>query len=543
MKHIGNSRRGSRNGFLLPLVLVVVSLLTLALYSFAETMLSEYRLIRRNIQTSQQTQIAHSAIEVAVHEIGDRNARSRARFLYEPKSTQRSLGMIDGQEASFSLVHLADKESFSTSQDQDNLAFRARFQRGLENESGKLNINSLPLQLSRADEARSRLTSLPGVDLRIADCILDWMDEDDEVRPLGAESSAYSELGYRPRQGRFRSLAELCRVNGISSALLFGEDQNRNAWLDPNENDQELSFPSDNGDGQLDRGLSAWITVDGYESTLNDRDQPKLNINGKRLDEIYDSLANLIGKQGAQFIVAYRLAGPLTPARPIPFDSERERQRRLDTAEARLRRQLGIDSPLEGPARDFKDTFRSGMDTSRTGAYKIESLADLIGARVLVTIDTEQEILESPWAQNAQSVQDALMQLESELTTTDGVMRNDRMNPVAAPREALLTIPQITEAQVSKILQARRRILSGSSPSGKLAGLGWLMTEAGLSFDQFRLAAPYLTPGGDLFQGFALGRLDDVKTQTVIKYRLDATGKNPAVSFKQTLRPIPYEDE
>ena len=523
-----------RSGIVLVFVLVTITLLSLSLYSFSESMLAEYKVVRLNIQTSQQDQVAKSGIEVALSELSKRDVVSRSRFLYDSEKASGKIGQIDGLLASYDLVRINWESAPGD---------RKRFVSGLENESGKLNVNSLPLELSRANESRTRLTALPGIDLRIADSILDWMDEDDDPRSVGAERNYYSQQGYQPRQGPFESLDELLKVRGITAELLFGEDWNANGWLDACENDGDLSWPPDNQDGKLDRGLSAWITVDGGESTLNSQGFPKLNVNGDDLTEIYDALVPLVGQRGAQFVLAYRIDGPLDPVRAIAVDSESRRQRRLDSAEARLRYQLGVEDQSKRSIRNRKNSFRSGLDLSRPGSYKIEALTDLFGARVLVTIDTEQEILESPWDRNLQSLQSRLMQLEQVLTTTANPVRIDRINPNDAPREVLLTIPGLVESQIDLIFRTRRRILAGPAAARRFQSIAWLSTEAGLSFDQLRVVAPYLTVGGDLFHGLAFGKLDGVATQSVIDFQVDTLTKIPTVSRIHSLRPIPVHDE
>ena len=527
-----------KSGLTLVLVLVTITLLSLSLYAFAESMLAEYRVVRFNIHSAQQSQVARSGIEIVARSLSSRDHFSRAGFLYDPRSTSQTVGEVDGLKASYALVHMnpsaPSSEKSSSSPDTIN-----PFIPGLENESGKLNVNSLPLEESRSWEARARLTALPGVDLKIADSILDWMDEDDDSRPVGAETNFYSERGYRPRQGRLKSLRELLKVQGITQELLFGEDHNGNGWLDPNENDGDLSLPADNADGLLDRGLSEWITIDGAESVLNNQGVPKTNVNGNDLNQIYGSLVPVVGARAAQFIVAYRIEGPLLTDKNVTIDLEELRQRRLDTAEARLRRHLGIETPVTGPAIDYQDSFRAGIDLSRKGAYKIGSLLELIGSRVLVMIDTEQEILSSPWERNAQTVRSTLVQLESVLTTTDAPIRMDRINPVSAPREVLRTIPEMSEPLVTRIVQSRQRILSDGSSNTQFQSIAWLMADAGLSFDQLLKLSPYLTAGGDVFRGFSLGRLQGVRSQSVIRFEVSATGPLPNINFVHQLRPIP----
>jgi hypothetical protein len=60
---------------------------------------------------------------------------------------------------------------------------------------------------------------------------------------------------------------EALLVRGATLELLYGEDANRNAMLDPGENDGDESFPDDNGDGSLDMGFLHYVTV--YTSEPN----------------------------------------------------------------------------------------------------------------------------------------------------------------------------------------------------------------------------------------------------------------------------------
>ena len=85
---------------------------------------------------------------------------------------------------------------------------------------------SARLNLNRASEAElRRLFGALRIDATAADslaqCIMDWMDPDDLHRPRGAERQAYLAAGapVLPRDGPFRSLAELLEVMGMTPEL------------------------------------------------------------------------------------------------------------------------------------------------------------------------------------------------------------------------------------------------------------------------------------------------------------------------------------
>lgn len=98
--------------------------------------------------------------------------------------------------------------------------------------------------------------------------VLDWIDPDDEANPMGAEIGYYQGLAYpyEPRNAIMRSIGELEQVVGATADEVRGEDWNQNGLLDPNEDDGDVSNPSDNADGKLDAGWSGILTaasVDG----------------------------------------------------------------------------------------------------------------------------------------------------------------------------------------------------------------------------------------------------------------------------------------
>lgn len=125
---------------------------------------------------------------------------------------------------------------------------------GFRDEASKLDVNLA---------TREQLLALPGITEEAVDGILDWRDEDDDVSDQGAESTYYAALSpaYFAKNTFFESLDELRRVRGIDDAMLYGEDRNRNGWLDPGEDDGDRSFPPDDADGTLDRGLLDYLTL------------------------------------------------------------------------------------------------------------------------------------------------------------------------------------------------------------------------------------------------------------------------------------------
>lgn len=127
---------------------------------------------------------------------------------------------------------------------------------------------------------RDALLTLPGMTEDVADSILDWIDDDDDTQPLGAEVGYYraQAYSYEPRNAPFRNIEELELVAGVDPLLVRGEDWSLNGLLDPNEDDGDASWPPDNADGRLDAGWSAIITAASVGDSLAVSGQARLDL-------------------------------------------------------------------------------------------------------------------------------------------------------------------------------------------------------------------------------------------------------------------------
>lgn len=145
--------------------------------------------------------------------------------------------------------------------------------------NAKLNVNVLTAE---------SLMLLPNMTEDIADAILDWVDEDEDPRPLGAEASFYSATRYpfEPRNAPFRSIAELELIPNVTPDLVRGEDWNLNGRLDPNEDDGDASWPPDNADGKLDAGWSGILTASSVDGGYSSTGQQRLDLTQASAEEV-----------------------------------------------------------------------------------------------------------------------------------------------------------------------------------------------------------------------------------------------------------------
>ncbi|MFW6154991.1 MAG: hypothetical protein ACOC95_07240 [Planctomycetota bacterium] len=147
---------------------------------------------------------------------------------------------------------------------------------GITDEATRINLNNRP----RAQ--RATLLALPGMTDELIDALVDYVDPDDMPEIQGAEAEHYArrEIPYLIANADLSTLGELLLVRGFDASLVYGEDANHNGLLEPNENDGDTTFPPDNADGFLDRGLAGLATTVTREPDVANDGSPRLNLNG-----------------------------------------------------------------------------------------------------------------------------------------------------------------------------------------------------------------------------------------------------------------------
>lgn len=521
----GSSRRGT----ILFVVLIAVVMLSFGAYSFSELMLSEHLVSRHLIHQLEMRCQLESARETVAAAFDSRFKNARdvqqdwRRLLSDSHAAASS-----GPSAPSVSVHV-----FST-RDEAN-AFLAAAPSHVEdsapemlNESTRLNINALPTGKHQRKLARTQLMALPAMTPSIADALLDWMDSDDDPSEFGAESSYYTTLvrPYRPRQDPFTSIDELLLVRGVTPELLYGSSAS--------------TGPAS--------GWASLITLHSAESNLcRDGATPKINVNHPNLAELFDALRREFHQDAARFVVAWRLAGSvsgsedqrqinpqegnLVPAKVDPDENYDLFEAEKDSARRRIKKQLGnddegYDAGASGVAekdRSQAEVRQGGIVVSRTPAYAVRSLVDLIGTDVRIDVDRKDTVLHSPWSGDAKSLDASLRLLESRLTTTDEPVVAGRINVERASREVLLTIPGITPEQVETILKARSFATRRESFPPEARGLAWLVTDNVMPLPDLRQMAPYITCGGDVWSGVSVVTRPGSAVRVASEFMIDAS--------------------
>lgn len=469
------SHRRQRHGFALPLVLIVLALMVQAAYQLNESMLESARKATVQVHGARASEAALSGVRLTAAWLQAARSPNPRRPL-DPSLFLGPHSLPTQDDAS---THFYLPAAPWTGADF-----------GVEDESSKLNLLTLPLEIEEQDRAREMLLHIPRMTMQIADAILDWLDADDSPRKFGAEQSYYATQGRQPpHNGRLESLDELLLIRGITPELIYGADRNRNGLLDADE---------ETGSPQVDLGWVRYLTVTARESNQRNDGSPKIYLNLDDAAKLFDLLEVRLDTEQALFIAALRRFGPIeeTSIRPEAVSPEKVKA----AADERAAMQLAQgDENTTGPRKDQEPAIRAGLDLSGRVAYRIQSLADLCGSKVRIRRKDQDEVLASPWSADAAGVRRVFQQLAEEVTPYAGSAVEGRINVHAAPWQVLACVPGLLPATAQAIELRRQRLFPSGAPAARPSAPLWLLEQGLLDWPTFRDALPYLTSQGDVF--------------------------------------------
>ncbi len=478
-----------RRGMVLILVLVVVMILALGAYSFTDLMLTHHESALLSGRQTQTRLLVDSGTEmVRLFLAQNDEARLQSGGLYDNPDRFKGVTVVlddDPQrQASFTILAPAITD--------DGTLGGVRY--GLEDESTRLNLNTLLMaEQQQEGSATQLLMSLPGMTEDIADAILDWIDEDDEQRPLGAEVDYYSGLSpaYACKNGPLETVEELLLVRGVTPRLLFGMDINRNGMIDPHEQlDREESGEVVEG---AERGWSAFLTLHSLENNLRPDGQPRIYLNQADMAKLHEELSSVLPADWATFIVAYRQNGP--------YSGSEQGQ------------------PAAG-----------ALDLTKQAKAPLTQLLDLIGAKTQVTFsgDSQATVLESPFPDEIGAMNGYLPELMENCTINPSPTIPGRININQAPRAILEGIPGMSPEMVEQVMARREYEAAENSGRGHET---WLLAEGIVTLEEMRLLMPFVTGGGDVFRAQIIGYYQSGQAASRAEAIFDATRSPVRVVF------------
>jgi DNA uptake protein ComE-like DNA-binding protein len=307
-------------------------------------------------------------------------------------------------------------------------------------EHSKLNVNLAN---------KAVLQNVPNMTMDVVDSIMDWRDEDDQVQSLGAEASYYRNRGfsYAPRNGDFRSIAELELVAGAWPQYVRGEDWNLNGRLDPNENDAKRSLPDDRPDGKLDGGWSALLTAASRASPNGVSGQPRINLARATPEEVIERTG--VDNQQASTLITYARGANASMGQLLG----------TPLAQLTNRRGAAPANPAGSSATTGRSTVgRTGATTQSSGGVKS------LDAQQLRAVMNECTILDSRGTANAtagkvnlntasRSLLREVMMLEPRFAESILTRRSGRPEGITSLAD-LVDLPGVSQAQLITLAQA-----------------------------------------------------------------------------------------
>jgi len=487
-------------------VVVVIAALVFAALTFAELMLVEDEGGRFAVRRAQARLAAASGVEMLrILLASDEQTLTDLGGWYENPQRLSAQLVVD-----HTLARERCRFTVIAPKYEDGYVVGVRY--GLEDESGKINLNSLmAMEKAREGSARELLLALPGMDEYTADAILDWLDEDDEPREFGAESEYYSllDVPYSPRNGPLETIEELLLVRDVTPWRLFGVDTNRNGLVDPDEPDPTTIPELDSTDGTADCGWAPYLTLWSAEVNLRSDGEPKIYVNQDDMEALYQELEAALGPEWATFIVAYR-------QQQGPFEEEQ----RLEEGGSSGDNDLEVETEPSGQ-----------LDLSRPGRLKLGTVLDLIGTRVKVRYEGEDEdkVLVSPFSDDPEAMSTYLPELMDTLTTEKATVLPGRININQAPRAVLEAIPGMSSEIVDQILSARSSDPSAAPAEHRYAT--WILCEGIVTLEQMKEILPFVCGQGAYYRAQVIGFFDSGSPFTRLEVVIDSTKKPPAILF------------
>ncbi len=554
--------RQTRHASVLVLTLIVVAMLTLGAAAFFERMFAEHQAERAHGQQLQASQLAESGIEyMKVMTTKTSDEIQQLGGFYSNPSLFQGIVVNDDPMAAF-------RGRFTLlAPDMTSDGYYGGIRYGLENESARLNLNTILLaDNTQPGTAQKILMSLPGMTESIADAILDWIDPDDQQRDNGAERDYYASLDppYVPRNGPIASIEELLLVRGVTPALLFGADLNRNGAIDGNEQKLTDIDNTDNSNGVLNRGWAAYLTVDSAEANVRPDGKPKIDVNMDNLQELSTQLLEVLDKDQADFIVAYRQGGPYTgsdsgkPVSDQTIDLTQKGNEKLSTildligARTRIAKQGSSGSSgggggggtlsiggTGGGSGSGSGGGNGGGGRSKTlstpsGGGESQGHASSGGGTSGGSNDS-RVVIEPAFPNDKSAMATYLPKLMDNLAVNAAPSIPGRLNINQAPCALLAGIPGLTPDKVDQIISQRDVTMGTQRPEQKYET--WLLTSDVVDLPTMKQLIPLVTGGGNVYRAQVVGGffvpdgpvyrlevlIDATKSPAIVRRRWDLT--------------------
>jgi competence ComEA-like helix-hairpin-helix protein len=390
---------------------------------------------------------------------------------------------------------------------------------GIGDEAAKINVNTVE---------ESALELLPGMD---ADLVAGIMAQ-------------------RERE-ELHDLNDLLLLENVDFLVLYGEDQNGNGLLDPNEDDGEETWPPDNRDGSLDEGLVAYLTTWSAARNVTAEGNKRVDLNSAGADEIVKSVTGITAQQ-ADSIVAHRGKGEFaTIADLLDVELiEKKTEEQPDRPDERQRRDRGPEreGPRGGPAGEEREAQQEEEEKPEGNDAEREEEAEgkSEGSREEDRRSRPERPDESERGERGERGQReqqpatqgtgvkafdmaTFRQIADLVTAHKDEVRKGVVNVNTASREVLACVPGIDEALARRIVQSRQGRSTGFQTEVDLLDLD------GMTLEKFKEASPHISARSDVFSVRSFGVVGIGDTYCCVSAIIDRTENEAKIGFWREL--------
>jgi type II secretory pathway component PulK len=265
LKKLSLRGRRNRRGLIFIIALGVIIILAGLVLSFAQNMRSEATASANRLSQLQADAIELGAEQWMMAQV-DLNASSTSSSS-GAGGTSSSSGTSTPD--SWTLVYNTPAEAVQTGNGyfwliRPNENSDQEYDYGIQDESGKLNLNVASLYTVSNTTSTSEFSNLPtNVTQDIIDAMADWMNPEAKASTDGAETDYYNGLAepYDAKNQPFETVDELLLVRGVTLPVLYGFDLNRDGVVTDAERTKAQSDGQDYSAVNDTRGIARYLTV------------------------------------------------------------------------------------------------------------------------------------------------------------------------------------------------------------------------------------------------------------------------------------------
>lgn len=472
----------SRNGVALVMVLWIMTILCAV--ALEVSFLSRLRLqaTRNSGDGLRALFIAKAGVEHAI-----------AELKAEPNKIVTVENLREGTERAYCNVQVGQGSYTLLAEGADPITGEPVF--GISDEAAKID-------LSKADE--SVLSKVPGIDPELAADIVQLRQEN----------------------GTIHDLDDLLLIETMDVFSLYGEDQNRNGILDPNEDDGDESWPPDDYNGELDRGLAPYLTCYSSARNVTSEGEERVNINTASAQDI-SSKAPQITQQQADSIVEHRKKNQLNGIADL-----------LDVmlVEKIVARTGGGSS---GGAGQGTQSGGQARPSGRGGAGATGSAGASAGSEARPSQGSGQSgAAESGQQPTVRTTNKKAFDVEKFKAIADLVTTSEEdvlqgvVNINTAPPEVLACLPGMDDALAADVTASR--------PEGGFQSIAELLDVPGMTTDRFKQICNLVSARSDVFSVRSFGVLNapdgTPSVSCCISAVIDRTGESVKLKSWRELR-------